>query len=436
MTEPVHESAAEPSVVRANEVVAATEPVPDPPRSATRLLLDPQFGPYIFGKFVGTAGMWIFSISAAIVAFELTHSAFVVGLVSIAQFAPQLVLAPLSGALADRGDRRMQIVLGRLLVVAGSGGLAIWLLVTGVEDLPGAWAVLLAALVVGLGFVVGGPAMNALVPTLVRPQELAAAIGLNNVPITVARTVGPVVGAGLTSAVSPAAAFAVAALANAVFALAVMVLPISGRVQAPTGSDRRVRAGLHHLRRDPTIIVLLVGVVAVAFGSDPAITLAPSLSAELGHGTDLVGLLTSAFGFGAIASFPLMGAVRRRFGEPVVTTSGLWLLGAALLVAAPARSPIVACTALAVAGAGMMMSLTSLSTQIQMRLPDHIRGRVMALWAVAFLGSRPLASGFDGLVADLVSVDAALVAVSLLVAVAAWLSRPARIAPVPAAATQ
>jgi MFS family permease len=159
--------------------------------------------------------------------------------------------------------------------------------------------------------------------------------------------------------------------------------------------------------------------------------LAPSLSAALGHGTDLVGLLTSAFGLGAITSFPLMGLVRRRFGEPIVTTGGLWLLAVGLLLAAPAPSAALACVALAVAGAGMMMSLTSLSTQIQMRLPDFIRGRVMALWAVAFLGSRPLASGFDGLVADLLSVDAALIAVALLVAVAAWLSRPARIAPTP-----
>jgi len=405
--------------------------VPDPGRGPARLLVDPVFGPYIVGKLVGTAGMWVFSISAAIVAFELTRSAFVVGLVSIAQFAPQLLLAPLSGAIADRGDRRRQIVLGRLLVVLGSGGLAAWLAASGVDDLPGAWPVLLASMVVGLGFVVGGPAMNALVPTLVRPHELAAAIGLNNVPITVARTVGPVVGATLTSAVSPAAAFAVAALANAVFALAVMVLPISGRVRTPTGSDRRVRAGIHHLRRDPTLVVLLGGVVAVAFGSDPAITLAPSLSAELGHGTDLVGLLTSAFGLGAMTSFPLMGLVRRRFGEPVVTTAGLWLLGVGLLLAAPAPSAAIACVTLAVAGAGMMMSLTSLSTQIQMRLPDFIRGRVMALWAVAFLGSRPLASAFDGLVADLLSVDAALIAVAVLVAVAAWLARPARIAPAP-----
>jgi MFS family permease len=433
MDRPVPEGAQEPGHLCPDDVPAGAAWVGSPrPRGSWRLLADRVFGPYILGKFMGTAGIWVFNIAAAIVAFQLTASAFVVGLVSVAQFAPQLVLAPLSGAMADRGDRRHQIVAGRIVIAIGSGGLAGWLTLTGLGGLPGAWPVVLAAFVVGMGFVVGGPAMNALVPTLARPHELATAIALNNVPVTVARTVGPAVGALLVSTVSPAAAFGVAALCNLIFAVIVATLPISGRVRRPSGTDGRVRAGLRHLQRDPTLIVLLVGVAAVTFGSDPAITLAPSLSAELGYGTDLVGLLVAVFGVGSIVAFPLMSAVRGRFGEQVVTTSGLCLMALGLLAVALAHTPVLACLTLGVAGAGMMMSLTSLSTQIQLRLPDYIRGRVMALWAVAFLGSRPLASAVNGLIADLVSVQAALTVAAVVVAGTAWWSRPMRIAPVPA----
>jgi MFS family permease len=415
-------------------VSSADEPLPPVavrPRGAARLMLDPVFGPYVVGKLASTAGVWIHNITAAILAFQLTGSALMVGLVSVAQFAPQLLLAPLSGAMADHGDRRLQAVVGRAVVAAGSGGLALWLALVGVDGLPGAWPVVLAALVVGLGFVVGGPAMNAMVPSMVRPGELPAAIGLNNVPITVARAVGPGLGALVAASAGPAVAFSLSAAGNAIFAVTMMVLPIVGRTAQVPGRDRRMRAGLQHLRRDPTLVTLLLGVAAVAVGADPAITLTPSLSAALGHGTELVGIFASAFGTGAVVVFPLMSLVRKRFGEEVVTTSGLCMLGIGLLLVTIASSPGPAVVAFAVAGAGMMTGLTSLSTQIQLRLPDHVRGRIMAIWAVAFLGTRPLASAVDGALADWVSLDAAFIVIAALVFGSAWLARPARVAPVP-----
>jgi predicted MFS family arabinose efflux permease len=321
-------------------------------------------------------------------------------------------------------------MVGRGIVAAGSGGIAIWLVIVGVDGLPGVWPVVLAAFVVGLGFVVGGPAMNALVPSLVRPSELAAAIGLNNVPITVARAVAPGLGALLAASAGPAIAFSLSALGNAIFALTLAVLPIPGRIPQVPGRDRRMRAGLHHLRQDPSLIPLLLGVAAVAIGADPAITLTPSISDSLGRGTELVGILASAFGAGAVIAFPLMSPVRRRLGEAWVSTGGLCLLGLGLLMATMASSPTLAIISFAVAGAGMMTGLTSLSTQIQMRLPEFIRGRIMAIWAVAFLGTRPVASAVDGGVADWLGVDAALTLVATLVVVVAWVSRPSRVAQV------
>lgn len=121
----------------------------EPARGSLRLLVDPVFGPYFFGRLLSTAGIWIHNIVAAILAFQLTGSAFIVGLVSVAQFAPQLLFAPLSGALADRGDRRRQIVLGRVVAACGSGGLALWLAIYGADEAPYAWPVILAALTVG-----------------------------------------------------------------------------------------------------------------------------------------------------------------------------------------------------------------------------------------------------------------------------------------------
>jgi MFS family permease len=404
-----------------------------PVRGSLGLLTDRVFGPFFVGKLLSTAGIWIHNIVAAILAFQLTRSAFVVGLVSVAQFVPQLLFAPLSGAIADRGDRRKQLVLGRLIATAGSGGLALWIVLVGVDGLPGAAPVVGAALVVGIGFVVGGPAMHALLPTLVRPGELAAAIALNSVPFTVARAGGPALGALVASSAGPELAFAIAAAANLLFAGILLWLPIGGRPETSPGADRSVRAGLRYLRTDPTLVWLLAGVAAIGVGADPAITLTPPLSDGLGRGSELVGVFASSFGVGAGAAFVVLSPLRRWLGLPRLGTVGLGLLAAGMLALTVTPGPIPSILAFGVGGAGMTLSLTSLSTQMQERLPDELRGRVMALWSVAFLGSRPFAAAVNGAIADAVSVDAALLVVVAVLLVAAWLSRPARLAPVPVA---
>ena len=402
-----------------------------PPRGSLGLLRDPVFGPFFAGKLLSTAGVWVHNIVAAILAYELSGSALVVGAVSVAQFGPQLLFAPLSGARADAGDRRRQLIVGRLVAAAGSGSLAIALWLLGPGGFPGAWPVVLAAGVVGIGFVIGGPAMNALIPSLVRPNELAGAIALNSVPFTVARAGGPALGALIAASAGPAPAFALAALANLGFALILVRLRVPERPSSPPG-DRRVRAGVRYLREDRGIALLLIGVMAIGIGADPVITLTPPLSAAFGAGSTLVGLFASSFGIGAGVTFLSLSTLRARLGLPRLSVVGLLLLGGGSIAAGVAPTPVAAVVALAVAGAGMMLALTSLSTQLQERLPDELRGRVMALWSVAFLGSRPLAATVNGALADLTSVSVAFTTVGLLLLVSAWWVRPARLAARPA----
>lgn len=393
------------------------------------MLIDPVFGPFFAGKLLSTAGIWIHNVVAAILAYELSGSALVVGVVSVAQFGPQLVFAPLSGAFADRGDRRLQVVLGRAIAATGSGSLAVAIMIVGVDGLPGAWPVVAAAFVVGVGFVIGGPAMNALIPSLVRPGELASAVALNSIPFTIARAGGPAVGALIATTSGPALAFGVAALTNLLFALMLLPLSIEGRVAGiRADADRRVRAGLRYVRQDPGIVLLLGGVAAIGVGADPVITLTPSLSSAFGQGASLVGVFASSFGVGAGLAFVVLGTLRRRLGLARLGTLGLGALATGLLVTSVSPLPQVAIAGLGVAGAGMTASLTSLSTQLQQRLPDEFRGRVMALWSVAFLGSRPIAAALNGAVADLTSSQLAFAMVGVLVGVAAWWCRPARLA--------
>jgi MFS family permease len=423
-----------PRVLEARSAASSDTPQPaaapaeqheEPPRSGWQLLFDRTFGPYFAGKLLSTIGVWVHNIAAAIVVWELTRSAFLVGAVSVGQFLPQLILTPLSGAHADRGDRRRQIILGRFVTAAGSLGLVVWSAVVGLDGTVGAAAVIVAATVVGIGFAVGGPAMQALLPALVRPAELPTAIAVSSMPFTIARASGPAIGAVLVASVSPSVAFSLAAATNLLFAAIIWRLPIR-HVERPASKDSRVRAGWRYVRSDAAMTALLLGVVTIGFGADPVITLTPSIAADLGAGSSLVGVLASAFGVGAGLAFVVLGRVRTWLGLPTLGTTGIatMAVGMATLAAAPTQA--VAVGALLLAGAGMTFSLTSLTTLIQQQVPEDLRGRVMALWAVAFLGSRPIAAATSGSIADATSATVSLLLVVAILVVGAVVARPSR----------
>lgn len=398
-------------------------------RGSLRLMLDPVFGPFFWGKLLSSAGTWIHSIVAVLLVFQLTGSAMVVGVVSIVQFAPQLLFAPLCGKMADRGNAPRQIVVGRLVTAFGSGGLAVWIwLVGGVGGLPGAAPVIAASLVVGVGFVVGGPALQSIVPSLVRPGELAAAMVLNSVPMTVARAAGPALGAVIATQMGYASAFAIAASASLIYGFVVLAMRLPrGCVNNSSNTDFSVRASLRHLRADPPLFLLLVGIAGVAIGADPSLTLAPTLAANLGGGAGLVGWLASAFGIGAAIGFLFFGSLNRWLGLARLSSFGLILMAAGILALVDSGTVALAIASFGVSGVGMTLAFTSITTQIQDRSPDALRGRIMALWLVGFVGTRPLAAGLNGFLADSVTVDVALVATAVLVSLAAIWCRPSRL---------
>lgn len=397
------------------------------PRGSLRLVADPLMGPFFLGKLVSTIGVWVHNIAAAIVVFQLTSSAALVGAVSVGQFLPQLILTPWSGARADRADRRRQLVTGRLIGATGSGGLVVWIPTVGLEGTTGAAAVIAAAVVVGIGWSLGGPAMQALVPSLVPRAELAAAVALNSLPPTIGRACGPALGALLVAWSGPTVAFAVAGATHLLFAVILVSLPLrDSRRRRPR--DGSILAGLRYVRGDRAVAAVLVGGTAVGIGADPVVTLTPPLADSLGAGPGLVGALATAFGIGSLATFTVLGWIRARLGLPRLATAGLlaFAAGLALVAVSPAAVPALIC--FGVAGSGMTCALTSLVTLLQQRSPENLRGRLMALWSVTFLGSRPLAAALDGVLADVASANVALLCVAALLVLAAWIAGPGRLA--------
>lgn len=401
-----------------------------PVRTARQLLVDRRIGPYFAAKLVSNVGVWIHNVVAAVLMYELTRSALLVGLVSVCQFTPQLVLAPYAGALADRGRRQLQAVAGRALSALGSALLAVSLLAVGPER-AGPAMVLVSASVVGLGFALGTPAMHALVPSLVRRDELGSLITIDTTPMTIARSVGPALGALLLTLSGPVTAFAVAATFQLALAIVVSGFRLPPTPQ-PNGGDRSALGGFRYLRVDPTVGLLLLSVVGIGLGVDPVITLTPAVADQLGGNARLVASMASAFGLGAASTPLFLGWLRKRWQDPSLGRAGLLLLAGGMGMLGLSPVAWTAVVSLYLGGVGMMLSITCVTTQLQRRLPEELRGRIMGLWTVAFIGSRPLAATINGALADLFSVQVALTVLAAGLIGIAYLARPARVdTPVP-----
>ena len=381
--------------------------------SPLRVLTLRNFWPYFAGNLLSNCGTWFQNIAQAILIYRLTGSTFLVGVVNFAQFAGVFVLAPFAGSAADRFNRRRMIVLTQvgasvvtaLLAALQGAGLATTPVVIGLTG------------VLGLTFAFAIPAIQAMVPDLVDTEHLGSALALSSVTFNLARAVGPVLGALVVAHWGIAVAFGLNSLSYlALIGGLLAVRP--AQAPRPTGPPPRWRQSVRLVRDDVALIALLLVVAAISITQDPVSTLTPGFSSEVFHRADtLTGVLVGAFGLGAALA---AATVAGRPGNPVRRLApGCLCMGAGMLGFAAARSVLMAVGALLVAGFGFMVTNTGATTALTMEAAPEQRGRVMAMWSLSFLGTRPPASLTDGALASAAGLRVAAVALTLPVLAAA-----------------
>ncbi|WP_338748791.1 MFS transporter [Janibacter alittae] len=391
-------------------------------RSTWQLLTDRRFGSFILGKTLAFVGVWIHNVVAAVLAWQITSSATWVAVVSVVQFLPQVLLAPVVGPMTDRANQGRMVAAGRAFCFSGSAGLGLWVLAAGVDGL-GLPVLLVATCVVGVGFAVSGPAMQAMIPDLVEPDELGRAVGIDSLPTMLGRAAGPAIGALLAAFVGSGAALVTAAGGHLAFGLIAMSLA-RGEVPRARVEGGGFLDGLSYIRRNPVVILLLLGVTAVGMGADPVVTLAPAMADGHGVGEEFVGYFGSAFGVGAVLGSLVATTANSGRHAPIAPVLGLLVLGGGLASIPLMSTAWTVCACFLVAGVGFTMALSGCTTRLHQVVPPSMRGRVMSLWLIAFMGTRPLAAMVNGLLADAFGTGAALVVMGAYVATTAGLCLP------------
>jgi Transmembrane secretion effector len=352
---------------------------------------------YFCGSVVSDLGTWLQNTAQVLLAYRLAHSVFAVGLVTCAQFSSPLVLGPWAGVMADRfGGRRT--LLGTQVVSALIAATLAGLQFTGHLNELG---LVSGAILSGLAFAFALPARNVTVRRLVGGDEIAAraAFVMDAVSYNLGRAIAPLLSIAVVHWFGYGWAFAGNAVSFVVFT---MILWRAGRFGAVERRQRsRVMDGFRIAAGDGRILVLLLMVAAVTVADDPVLVLGPALANHLGVSASWSGWFIAALGGGSV-----LGSLRRSKHRPNLrlAATALALLAGCMIFFVIA--PVAWLSVVAALGAGItcLVANSAMRTLLSKSAGPASMAPVMAVWAIAWAGSKPLASLADGLLAGWIGV--------------------------------
>ncbi|MBM7458728.1 MFS transporter [Rhodococcus coprophilus] len=360
-------------------------------------LRGPNFRRYISGQAVSLVGTWMQIIAQSWLVLELTGSATAIGIVLALQTVPMLLLGPYGGVVADRTDKRrlmigLQSLMGVQALVLGV------LVVTGTVEL---WHVYVLAVLLGLNQCFENPARQSFMLEMVGPDDLRNAVSLQSVLASCSRMIGPAVAGVVIAAGGIGLCFLLNAASFVAVVASLLTLDVSKLVPSPPAARARgqLREGLAYVRSTPDLAVpllmmALVGCLAFEF----QVVLPVLADQTFDAGAEAYGLLTAAMGAGSVVGGLLVATWGRTGTKPLVVTS--LAFGIALTVAAAAPTMPVLVATMVIVGALSVTFTSTTNSSLQLTAAPTMRGRVMALWSVAFLGSTAIGGPIAGWVCE------------------------------------
>lgn len=353
----------------------------------------PNYRRYFAGQSISLIGTWMQMTAQAWLVLSLTHSSAALGIIVGLQTLPVLLLAPYGGVIADRIDKR------RLMIVLQSA-MGLQALALGILTVTGAvtvWQIGLLAALLGLNNAFENPARQSFMLEMVGGDYLRNAVTLNSVLVNVARVIGPAVAGVLIATLGEGICFLVNA--GSFVAVVFSLITLNRSALAPTTPAPRARGqlreGVSYVSSTrglafPLLMMAAVGCLTYEF----QVSLPVMASRGLHAGATGYGFMTAAMGVGAVIG-GLLVAAKGRTGTAQLTVA-VTAFGVAMALATIAPNLPFELAALALAGASSIAFMSTGNSTLQLRAQPNMRGRVMALWFVAFQGSTPIGGPIIG----------------------------------------
>ncbi len=354
---------------------------------------------YFFtGQLLSLIGTWMQSVAQAWLVYRLTGSTVLLGLISFSGQIPVFLLAPVGGAIADRYNRQRILQITQTTAMMLATVLTILTLTGAIE----VWHIFVLAALLGLTNAFDIPTRQAFIVDIVRREDLTNAIALNSSMFNGARIVGPAVAGLLVASVGEGWCFGI----NAVSYIAVLTglflikIQTQKKVPVPGSAVSNIVEGFQFVAKTSPVrsLLLLLGVVSL-MGSPYAVLMPIFADQILQGGASGLGILMGASGVGALGGALALAARKslRGLGRWIAFASAGF--GACLILFSFSRYFWLSAAILVPAGFAMMIQMASSNTLVQSMIPDNLRGRVMAVYSMMFMGMAPLGAMFAGTVA-------------------------------------
>jgi MFS family permease len=371
---------------------------------AFRALRHRNFRLFTFGQSLSLIGTWMQQVAVGWLVYRLTNSAFLLGLVSFAGQAPGFFLTPFAGVLADRLNKHRIVIVAQALMMIQSAILAA-LVLTGHVTMG--WIIVLMAI---LGAVSGFdiPARQAFLIEMVDDRDdLPNAIALNSSMFNAARLVGPAMAGFAIASIGEGWVILAnsASYAAVIIAMLAMRVPVRPKGHARGDVLRTLGDGFRYAYDSRAIRPILTLVTVIAVAGVPFSVLLPIVASDiLGGGARTLGFLMSATGLGALAGALFLASRRTVVGLGRLIAGSGMLFGVSLIVLSLSHALWLSAVTLTVAGFGMMAQMAACNTILQTIVDDDKRGRVMSLYAMAYVGMSPFGSLLLGSLASRIGV--------------------------------
>jgi MFS family permease len=355
-----------------------------------------------FAALGSTIGTWMQSYAQSFVVFNLTQSNFYLGLDSFLGQLPIVLLMLIGGVIADRLDRRM-LLTGSQYVQAFSAFVLTILVATGHITLPAIFAL---SFLSGIGQSFGGPAYQAMIPSLVPRRDLPNAIALNSTQFNLSRVLGPTIGGIVLLGIGVTWCFALNGLSFFLVVIALANLRLPPHVPSTTklAIGPELRSGLKHVRDNRVLMTLTILAFVTTSLAMPISIFFPAFASQIlvGHFTSAqrLAMLMASQGLGAILGALLVGTLGpfKRMGRSLLTTQ--ILLGLFVTAFALSRSLPLSLILIFICGMCSMAVFSMSFSLVQLTVPDALRGRIVSIYMVALRSGAPIGGLIAGGLGD------------------------------------
>jgi len=383
------------------------------------LLRAGPFRRYIIGSVISDTGTWMQVMAQGWVMSELTNKAIMLGLVNLAAGLPTLALTMIGGSAADRFDKRKILIATQIAQIAFALGLG-WLVLTGRIQI---WHVIFFAALLGISIAFEMPAISALVPELVKREQIASAVALDRSVFHGSRLIGPSLAGLFVGWWGAASAF----FANA-FSFLALIIALISLPRRPVGTKEEeekrrsgIMEGFRYVRSDRTILSMIMLIALTTIFIFPTISVMLPLYVRnvLQLGPDSMGWLMATSGTGAfLGSLGLLSIAREK--RLKFMSGNVLAIAAGVFFMSQSHSFLLTACSMGVLAIALSMNFGLANTIVQEHAPAHLRGRVSAVFGLSFFGLMPIAGLIVTGLSDLIGMRTALAFASIIYGIAAF----------------